>query len=164
MLGNSSMLSRTFPLGRLKRTNNCRPGISVFGALRKVEEIRKCVFRCVICAFALLELSTVAHVLRIGIEDSEPSYRREIFIKEIDKLCSNSLSKEDSDHLSWTHASPRDFVVRVILNPAIDLAESSAKEASMKSNHLLVANTFIAVMRVSDHPVWKELDLDPSQW
>lgn len=111
-----------------------------------------------------LELSTVAHVLRIGIEDSEPSYRREIFIKEIDKLCSNSLSKEDSDHLSWTHASPRDFVVRVILNPAIDLAESSAKEASMKSNHLLVANTFIAVMRVSDHPVWKELDLDPSQW
>ena len=135
-----------------------------FGALRKFEEIRKRLFRFVLCAFVPLKSSTVAHALRIGIEDNEPLYRKEISIKEIDKLCSNFLSKDDSDHLSWTHDSARDFVVRAILNPGVDLAEDEAKETSMKSNHLLVANTFIAVMRVSDHPVWKELDLDPSQW
>ena len=134
------------------------------GALRKFEEIRKRLFRFVICAFAPLDLSTVAHALRIGIEDSEPLYRKEIPIKDVDKLCSNFLLQDDSDHLRWTHDSARDFVVRVILNPGIDLAESSAKETSMKSNHLLIANTFIAVMRASDHPVWRELDLDPSQW
>ena len=116
------------------------------------------------CAFTPLRLSTVTHALRIGIEDSEPLYRKEISIKDVDKLCSNFLLQDDSDHLRWTHDSARDFVVRVILNPGIDLAESSAKETSMKSNHLLIANTFIAVMRASDHPVWRERGLDPSQW
>ena len=134
------------------------------GALRKFEEIRKRLFRFVLCAFTPLKLSTVTHALRIGIDDSEPPYRKEISIEHVNKLCSNFLLRDDSDHLRWTHDSARDFVVRAILNPGIDLAESSAKETSMKSNHLLVAETFIAVMRDSDHPVWKELDLDPFKW
>ena len=134
------------------------------GELRESEEIRKRLFRFVVCAFAPLKLSTVAHALRIGIEDGENPYRKDFSIKNIDKLCSNFLSKDDSGHLSWTHDSARDFVVRRIVNPGIDLSKPNAEVTSMKSNHLLVANTFIAVMKDSDHPVWKEVDLDPSEW
>lgn len=132
-----------------------------FGALKRFDEIRKRLFRFVICAFAPLKLSTVTHALRIGIEDSERSYRTDFPDKKIDKLCSNFLLTDGSGYLTWTHDSARDFVVRVILNPGIDLAETSAQETFMKSNHLLVAKTFIAVMRDSNHPVWKELDFDP---
>ena len=135
-----------------------------FGALRDFEEIRKRLFRFVICAFDSLELSTITHALRIDIEDNKSAYRKEISSKQIDKLCSNFLSKDDDDRLSWTNDSARDFVARVILKPGTNLAESGAKETLMKRNHLLVAETFIAVMRDSDHPVWKELDLDPSKW
>ena len=135
-----------------------------FGALDEFDDIRKRLFCFVICAFAPLKLSTVTYVLRIGIEDSELSFEEEFSIKDIDKLCSNFLLTDGSGHLTWTHDSARDFVVRVILNPGIDLAETSAQETFMKSNHLMVAKTFIAVMRDSNHPVWKELDLDPFEW
>ena len=135
-----------------------------FGALKDFEEIRKRLFRFVICAFVSLTLSTITHALRIDIEDNKSAYRKEISSEQIEKLCSNFLSKDDTDHLSWTHDSARDFVERVILNPGINLAESSAKETSMKRNHLPVAETFIAVMRDSDHPVWKVLVTDPSKW
>lgn len=134
------------------------------GALRKFDKIRKRLFRFVVCAFVPLEPSIVAHALRIGIEDGDQLYRKEISIANIDKLCSNFLQKDEFGHLNWTHDSARDFVVRVILNPGIDLAETGAEETSMKSNHLSVANTFIAVMKDSHHPVWKELDLDPPKW
>lgn len=135
-----------------------------FGSLKGFDEIRKRLFRFVLCAFEPLKLSTVAHASRIGIEENEPSYRGEITIEDIDKVCSNFLSKDVSGHLSWTHDSARAFVVRMILDPGIGFEGTSAKETSMKSNHLAVANIFIAVMRDSDHPVWKELDLDPSEW
>ena len=121
------------------------------------DEIRKRLFRFAICAFKPLKISTVTHALRIGIEDSERSYRKDLLIEDIDKLCSNFLLTDSSGHLTWTHDSARDFVVRVILNP-------DAQETFMKSNHLLVANTFTAVVRDSNHPVWKELDLDPFEW
>lgn len=135
------------------------------GALTRFEEIRIRLFRFVLCAFQALELSTVTHALRIGIEkDGESSYQEDILVEHIDKLCSNFLSKDVSGRLSWTHGSARAFVVRVILDPGIGFEGTSAEETSMKSSHLLVANTFIAVMKDSDHQVWKELDLDPSLW
>ncbi|KAF6221667.1 hypothetical protein HO133_001635 [Letharia lupina] len=134
------------------------------GSLTRFDEIRKRLFRFVLCAFEPLKLSTVAHASRIGIEENEPSYRGEITIEDIDKVCSNFLSKDVSGHLSWTHDSARNFVVRVILDPGIGLEGTSAEETSMKSSHLAVANTFIAVMKDSDHQVWKEADLDPSEW
>ena len=133
------------------------------GFLRDFEEIRKRLFRFVICALTSLDLGTITDALRIGIEDSEPPYQKEISISFVEKLCSNFLKKNDSDQLSWTHDSARDFVVGEILSPGIDLAEPSAQNTLMKDNHRLVANTFLAVMGHSDHPVWKELDLDPSQ-
>ena len=133
------------------------------GFLRDFEEIRKRLFRFVICALTSLDLGTITDALRIGIEDSEPPYQKEISISFVEKLCSNFLQKNDSDQLSWTHDSARDFVVGEILSPGIDLAEPSAQNTLMKDNHRLVANTFLAVMGHSDHPVWKELDLDLSQ-
>ena len=102
--------------------------------------------------------------MRIGVEDGEPSYRKEISAEHIDRISSNFLSKDQFGQLSWHHDSARDFVVRVILNPGIDLAGIGAQNTSMKRNHLPVAKTFIAVMRDSDHQVWKELSLNPSQW
>lgn len=135
------------------------------GALTRFEEIRIRLFRFVLCAFQALELSTVTHALRIGIEkDGESSYQEDILVEHIDKLCSNFLSKDVSGRLSWTHDSARAFVVRVILDPGTGLEGTSAEETSMKSSHLVVANTFIAVMKDSDHPVWKEANLDPSEW
>ncbi len=153
--------------GASQANKQLQPGCQrlwAFGALKDFEEIRKRLFCFVLCAFKPLKLSTVTHALRIGIKDGEESYQKEICTEDIHKLCSNFLLKDASGHLSWTHDSARDFVVREILNPEIDWAESSAKETSMKSNHLLVANTFIAVMKDSDHPVWKEVKLDPSDW
>ena len=134
------------------------------GALRKYEKIREGLFRFVLCAFKPLDWRTLVHALRIGVEDGDPSYRKEISAKDIDKISSNFFSKDEGGYLSWHHDSARDFVVRVILNPGIDLAEISAQESSMKRNHLQVAKAFIVVMRDSDHQVWKELRLDPSQW
>ena len=133
------------------------------GALRDFQEIRKRLFRFVICARTSLNPRTITHALRIGIEDSDPPYQKEISVSFIEKLCSNFLKENDSDELSWTHDSARDFVVGEILSPGIDMAEPSAQNTLMKDSHRQVANTFLAVMGHSDHPVWKELDLDLSQ-
>lgn len=129
------------------------------GASDEFKKIRKRLFRLILCAFKPLELSVAINILRIGVEDNESLYQQEILAKRIRKLCSNFLFEDDSDYLSWTHDSARDFVIKEILNLA-----DSAEENSMKSNHLLVANIFIAVLKNSNHSVWKELHLDPSEW
>lgn len=134
------------------------------GALRGFQNIRLRLFRFLLCAFAPLHLRTITHALRIDVSDDIPTYRTEVSVEEIEKLCSNFLSKDEFGFLAWNHDAARNFVVREILNPGIDMADTGAHEASMKSNHLVVVDAFLAVMGDPDHQVWVELDLDPFQW
>jgi hypothetical protein len=137
-------------------SDKLRPGYErlwQFGALKGFEEKRKRLFRIVACAFGSLTITEATSMLRVGLNNEELLYDKEITTEEVEKLCSNFLIKDPSGRLHWSHDSARDFVVEFILN-----------NPSLRSNHGLLADVFISVLQDRNHPIWEGVSFPESEF
>ena len=128
--------------------------------VRGYDDVRIRLFRLIFCSFRPLSLATLTHALRIQI-DSGGGYDNGLTNDEVRRLYLNFLTEDTSGHLGFIHDPAREFVSRMGRQDGADSLEDDTVEFSDGKNHLSVAKLYIEVAERPDHPVWRELDLDP---